>query len=243
MSRDLPGTSNTFLTTAAGAAYSASTLSAGGWVFLDTIPGAGLTVGAGMPSLFTHKYASNPLPLSISVANTNDWPGTVDRRWGANGYSGSAWGTCAIDTVQAPVGSWTHIFATRNGNTNVKFYRDGVLRGTGTPAAYNATTQVLHVGVRWDSETGTSTRLDGRVSRLGWWNAELNATEVAALAAGASPLMVRPSALVSYWPLWGLGSAEPDWKGGAALTQSGTVAGSTAEPPRVAIPLLTAASL
>jgi len=43
--------------------------------------------------------------------------------------------------------------------------------------------------------------LDGAVSHFGLWNVELNAVEIAALAAGADPRMIRPQSLVDYWTL------------------------------------------
>lgn len=45
--------------------------------------------------------------------------------------------------------------------------------------------------------------MDGLMAEVGIWNAALSDAEVASLAAGMSPLMVRPQSLVGYWPLNG----------------------------------------
>lgn len=59
-------------------------------------------------------------------------------------------------------------------------------------------------------ETRLGTSLDapnsfftGRMAECGMWNVALTDAEAGALAAGATPLMVRPESLVGYWPLHG----------------------------------------
>lgn len=64
---------------------------------------------------------------------------------------------------------------------------------------------------------------DGFIAEVGVWSAALDDAEVAALATGLSPLLVRPSSLVRYFPLLGLYSPEIDLRGGAGLTMTGTV--------------------
>jgi len=43
--------------------------------------------------------------------------------------------------------------------------------------------------------------MDGAVAQVGFWNAALDASEVAALAKGYTPDQVRPDSLVFYYPL------------------------------------------
>lgn len=74
---------------------------------------------------------------------------------------------------------------------------------------------------------------DGDVAEAAIYNVGLTAAEVAMLAAGYSPLMVRPEALVAYWPLVGRNSPETDIVGKYDLTLTGT----TASPhPRIIRP-------
>ena len=51
--------------------------------------------------------------------------------------------------------------------------------------------------------TGTSTfnYFNGEIAHVGVWDEELNLAEMESLAAGYCPILVRPSALVSYFPL------------------------------------------
>lgn len=59
---------------------------------------------------------------------------------------------------------------------------------------------------------------DGDIAEVAMWSAALDADEVAALAAGVSPLLVRPDALVDYWVLDGVNSPEPGYCGLSDLT-------------------------
>lgn len=49
---------------------------------------------------------------------------------------------------------------------------------------------------------------NGRIAEVGIWNVALTAAEVASLARGVSPLLVRPGSLFAYWPL--IGRVSPD---------------------------------
>lgn len=73
------------------------------------------------------------------------------------------------------------------------------------------------------------------VAEAAIWNVALGADERAALAAGFSPMLIRPTNLISYWPLGGLyGNHFRDIVGGYNLTQVGTV--TAAEHPRIIYP-------
>jgi Concanavalin A-like lectin/glucanases superfamily len=52
--------------------------------------------------------------------------------------------------------------------------------------------------------------MTGRLAEWGIWNVALTDDEIAALGKGVSPLLVRPSALVGYYPLFANDSHEPD---------------------------------
>lgn len=67
---------------------------------------------------------------------------------------------------------------------------------------------------------------NGRIAEVALFNVRLTSAEVAALAAGVNPYMVRPGSLVGYWPLWGV-SPEPDLSGlvhNMTLTNTPTLA-------------------
>lgn len=70
----------------------------------------------------------------------------------------------------------------------------------------------------------TSTTWDGRIAEWAVWDAILTAAEHAALGRGIDPRLIRPQSLVSYIPLYGAQSPEPDWKNATGATVSGAVA-------------------
>jgi hypothetical protein len=64
----------------------------------------------------------------------------------------------------------------------------------------------------------------GDIAEAAIWAAALTAEEFAALAAGTSPLSIRPDALVNYYPIIGRHSPEIDLVGGNNLTVNGAAA-------------------
>ena len=56
---------------------------------------------------------------------------------------------------------------------------------------------------------------DFQIAEFGLWNVALTDAEMLALAAGVSPLLVRPTGLVSYVPAIRDSAAVRDWKGNA----------------------------
>ena len=89
-----------------------------------------------------------------------------------------------------------------------------------TPAALNATC----LGAGLDTVPGGY--FNGAIMEAAIWNVALTAQEVLMLGApdvAWSPLRVRPSALVAYWPLLGLDSPEPERVGRNNLTVNGPV--------------------
>lgn len=76
-----------------------------------------------------------------------------------------------------------------------------------------------------------------RVAECGIWNVGLSNGEIAMLAAGYSPLMVRPLSLVFYAPLHGRNGAagnEEAWVGNATLVQTSSPA--LVDHPRIIYP-------
>ena len=74
---------------------------------------------------------------------------------------------------------------------------------------------------------------DGAIAEAAAYSVALSAGEIASLAAGVSPLLVRPNALIGYWPLGGAytaNDADTDIVGGHALTDSGSPTGEDHPP-------------
>jgi len=74
--------------------------------------------------------------------------------------------------------------------------------------------------------------LNGRLADIAFWNVQLTALEVAALARGMRPSRVRPLGLKQFLPIDGLVNPEPDLAGGAFnSTMSGTPPPRALGPP------------
>ena len=127
-------------------------------------------------------------------------------------------GTSAIT-----IGGWRHLAATYDG-ANVRIYLNGVLDGTtATTAAVTNAAATFKLGV--DASFYGNSWFDGKLADFAFWpGATLNANEIAALARGVSPRLIRPGSLQLYAPLWGTHTAEPDF---SVNRRTGTLTGTS----------------
>lgn len=92
--------------------------------------------------------------------------------------------------------------------------------GSATETTLTAPANINVTGIGSLTRSGNKGHfMGGDVAEAGVWNAALDAMEVAALAKGVSPVLVRPSKLVFYWP--GVRTAALDLRG-APLTATNT---------------------
>lgn len=125
---------------------------------------------------------------------------------------------------------WHHIAVVYDGTqgtntTRLRTYLDGVAStmaaGAGTiPATLSATTGTTAYRFGMDN-SGSNRFFAGSYAEHGAWSVALTAADVAALYRG-SPSMVRPDALLAYWPIMGNASPEPDLYGNGDGTLTGT---------------------
>lgn len=105
----------------------------------------------------------------------------------------------AITSTGYSADTWHHacgVFAATNSRA---VYIDGGSKGTDTVTRIPTGLDVTSLGVR--NTNGTSEFLDGEMAEVAIWNVALTDAEVLQLAAGYSPLLVRPQSLVLYIPL------------------------------------------
>lgn len=176
--------------------------------------------------------------LGVNTANANflalDMAGTVAND-PIRALTGSATGNGVAGSVNGPGAdnTWGHCAAVFASATSRTAYFNGTA-GTAnttsrTPSGINRT----ELG-RLLFESGSITNyMNGRLAEAGIWNVALSAADILQLSKGVSPRLVRPEALVAYWPLVGRASPEPDLRGGFDLTLTGT---SQADHPRVYCP-------
>ena len=124
---------------------------------------------------------------------------------GIQEYSDASGGINATvaSTGTVTVNAWTSgvgVFATRVSRT---LYLPGESQVNTTNCA--PASNLFTVGRREDN---ASQYFDGDLADIAIWNVALTAAEVALYQAGLSPLLIRPNAIVNYWPLVGVFSPE-----------------------------------
>ncbi len=135
--------------------------------------------------------------------------------------------------------TWFHLVGAFIANNDQKLYVNGTLDQTQTSSADIsdfADSDKFYIGTGVQSGTNITGRTwEGGIAEVAAYAADLRADEIAALAKGVSPLLVRPSALVGYWPLGGAyPSTVMDPIGQNTLTANGGA--SVESHPRIIYP-------
>jgi len=136
-----------------------------------------------------------------------------------------------FDTVMVD-DQWYHLCARRTGTGSGQFHGfvDGVQEAT---TQQNSTSFIEASWVFGAGRPNGNYRLDGDVAEAALWDTDLTDDEIAALAQGFSPSMVRPDQLLAYAPLIRDEDRDlQDRAGGFTPTSSPTVA----DHPRIIYP-------
>lgn len=136
----------------------------------------------------------------------------------------------AKTSVGYTAATWHHGAAVFDGDSSRKAYLDGGNLGTNTTTRANTGIDRTTVGYIGDSTP--SAYFDGALAELAIWSIALTAEEASVLAAGYSPLFVRPESLLFYMPL--LRDDDNDLIGGLSLTAVGTP--TISDHPRMIYP-------
>ena len=150
---------------------------------------------------------------------------------------GSARNVISSGTMSA--GTWQHCVAVVAGAATRTVYIDGANAVTGTNSFSPALARMaLGATIR---SSASQHFLAGRIADAFFYDVALSDDEVAALAAGASPRLVRPGNLLGYWPLWGIASPETDYMGNTSMALTGSP--SAADGPPMASNFAASASM
>ena len=114
--------------------------------------------------------------------------------------------------------AWHHIAAIERSATDREVYYDGSSVGTNTTSRSPAGADRISIGR--DGSSSPAAYMDGLIAEVGIWNIALNTSEIAALAKGFAPPLVRPTSLVFYLPC--IVDTDKDLRGGLSLTPSGS---------------------
>jgi hypothetical protein len=145
--------------------------------------------------------------------NTNNGFGVYSCRSAdaSSHFSVFPFGSAVVDSgVSISTSVWSHIAVTTDGSNNWSFYINGIFQSTVNRVSVAPTDTQCGIG-----GNGFSEFYAGLSADVAMWSVALSALEIKALANGARAYTIRRSALLSYWPLGGLQSPEPDLSGKA----------------------------
>lgn len=104
----------------------------------------------------------------------------------------------ATTTADVVANTWQHWGASEN-TTSRTAYLSGGNKGTESTEVTVDNVDDTFIGA--NNITTIHDFFDGSIAEFGVWNVTLTDAEYLVLAAGYSPLFVRPQSLVAYWPL------------------------------------------
>lgn len=141
----------------------------------------------------------------------------------ANSNDGAGASQNAQTSAAFSAGVWNHGCAVFAANNSRSIYLNGGNKQTNTSTVNMIASPDRMNIAQQQSSTGTSLFFDGRIQEVGIWSVVLDDSEIAALAKGVCPLLIRPTGLLAYYPLFGNLSPEPDrWKNRLDMTLNNT---------------------
>lgn len=149
----------------------------------------------------------------------------------AAAFLNSGSGSAASSTSAMTTSTWQHACAVFTSTTSRTIYLNGANSATDTTSVAVTISGLTSFYI---GKSRAGSPANASIAGIGIWDAALTAAEAQALAQGVSPLSVRPSALVAYYPLVGNATDEPDYVGGFTAAQSGST--PKADQPRIFLP-------
>lgn len=198
MSRFFDNASSQYLRNTSFSSISGAPVTLACWVYCDE-DGTNFQTGLAVGGFSASDYYA--LELMMDVANN---PLRAYGRSTASNVYASADGLVA--------NQWCHVAGVYESDSSRYAYVDGTPGAQNTTAATPGAPDEIRIGSIPDS----SFYMSGGVAECGVWDVALTAPEISSLAAGFSPLFIRPQNLVFYAPLYS--SEDFDRVNGYALT-------------------------
>lgn len=207
----------------------------------DAIPhyiSAASAVLSGVPISMACWFNSDSITLAQTLVGISDTAGDLDHfKLDAAGgepgdfvmaVTGRAGQAEASTSLAYTADTWHHACAVFDAVDSRAAYLDGGNKGTNADSRTPAGLDTMSIGVSLRSSAIHP--LSGLIAEVGIWNIALLDAEIAILAEGYSPLLVRPQNLVFYAPLV---REILDVVGGVTLVNTGSTVG---DHPRVLLP-------
>lgn len=113
----------------------------------------------------------------------------------------------ATTTAGPTLNQWNHVAGIFASSISRSVFLNGGNKGQNTDSlVVGHVPNLTGIGAQVRISSQDWFQFDGYLAEFGLWNVALTDEEVAVLAAGYSPLFVRPQNLVGYWPLIRKGS-------------------------------------
>lgn len=97
-------------------------------------------------------------------------------------------------------GQWHNLVGVQSAYNSRYAYLDGTASAENTGSADMSTATLDRVGIAIRADSGNAQGYDGAIAECALWNVALETWEIGRLAAGESPLNIRPNELVLYVP-------------------------------------------
>lgn len=166
------------------------------------------TLGNGeLMGYYNSLSSSNRFGLSVRAA------GTLRASHADTATAGNA-----NTTSTTTAGVWTHACGVFISTTSRTVYMNGGNSVNNTSNIALTMAGLDNIKIGQFGNLGAGGNLQGKVAHACVWSAQLTAGEIAALAAGVHPRLIRPDAIINYWPLYG-DSPEPNQAAGGATYQ------------------------
>lgn len=217
MARDFPGSNGNYVGIGDVSAIdiTGTALTVAAWIYPDAI-----VAGGGVCT----KSSNTVTGIQWMLYVDNNGGGRILFLIGDSGGLDSV----SYNTVYS--GAWHHFAGVKNGTGAgaLKLYYDGVAAASASSSkSIQNTAYSCVIGNRSTNDQP----FDGKIGEVAIWSVALSDAELAALAKGVSPRLIRPGSLNGYWPLWGVAYPEPDLSGNVNnASQTGTV-GAANHPP------------
>lgn len=224
MARQFTAASSQYLSQGSAVVDLTGAFSFAAWCNAPTLPSGGATI-------MSIGTTSSTDYVRLLLFGTGDASPSVLNALSTDGTNTNT----AVGTTALTAGEWTHAGASYNTVGTPRVYYNGAMEHehifqTVDPSGQNATvigrTERPSPGLYWD----------GYIAEVGIWNVQITTADYLILAAGYSPLLVKPNNLVAYWPLIGRMSPEIDLVGGFDLTLTAGP-GTAPHPPKISYPV------